>query len=69
MNSFYNFLLILVFIGIGVYFIYSTYKKPAPLYSTDLKGYIAGILFLTLGILSLIGKFSILKVLKDLLVK
>ncbi len=52
--------------GIGVYFIYSTYKKPAPLYSTDVKGYVAGILFLLMGLLSIFNRFSIYEILKGL---
>lgn len=66
MDKLYNFLLVLLFIGLGIYLIYSTYKKPAPLYSTDMKGYMGGILFIILGILSLLGKFSIFEVLKRL---
>jgi hypothetical protein len=69
MDKFYNFLLVLLFISLGVYLIYITYKKPAPLYSTDMKGYMGGILFVILGILSLLGKFSILEVLKVLFSK
>jgi hypothetical protein len=66
MDSFYNFLLVVVFLSIGIYFIYSTYKKPAPFYSTDLKGYLAGISFIAIGIMSLIGRFSLLEVLKKM---
>ena len=64
MDTFYNFLLGLIFIVIGVFFFLSTYKKPAPFYSTDIKGYLAGFLFILLGILCLIGKFSILEILR-----
>jgi hypothetical protein len=66
MGNFYNSILIIISIGIGIYFIYSTYKKPAPFYSTNIKGYVAGILFLIIGVLSLSGRFSIFEVLKEL---
>lgn len=69
MDTLYNFLLILIFIGLGIYLIYSTYKKPAPLYSTDMKGYMGGVLFILLGILSLLGKFSFCEILKNLINK
>lgn len=61
-----NFLLILIFIGIGIYVIYNTYKNPAPLISTDLKGYFGGAIFILLGIISLCGEFSIVAVLKEI---
>lgn len=66
MDSLYNFLLIILFIGIDVYFLYTTYKKPSPNYSTDIKGYLAGILFIMMALLSLYGKFSILEAIKGL---
>lgn len=67
MSNFYDFLLALIFIGIAIYFIYSTYKKPDPnFFSTDMKGYGAGILFFMLGIAGLLGKFSILEMLKKI---
>jgi hypothetical protein len=69
MDNFYNFLLVVISIGIGIYFIYSTYKKPAPFYSTNIKGYVAGALFIMMALLSLFGKFSILEVLKGLFIK
>lgn len=52
--------------GIGVYFLYTTYKKPAPYYSTDIKGYVAGVLFIMMALLSLFGKFSILEAIQGL---
>lgn len=66
MTSLYNSLLIILFMGIGVYFLYTTYKKPAPYYSTDIKGYVAGVLFIMMALLSLFGKFSILEAIQGL---
>lgn len=66
MDNLYNFLLIIIFTGIGLYFLYTTYKKPAPFYSTDIKGYVAGILFIMMALLSLFGKFSILEAIQGL---
>ncbi len=64
MNDFYNFLLGLLFIVLGIYFIYSTYKQPDSfLNSTDIKGYLAGISFIFIGIMNLLGKFDILNIL------
>lgn len=62
-----NILFSIIFIFIGIYFLYSTYKKPSPLVSTDLKGYFGGISFIVLGILSIIGKFNLLLIIKDIL--
>ncbi|CCB70029.1 hypothetical protein [Flavobacterium branchiophilum] len=66
MDNLYNFLLIIIFMCIGLYFLYTTYKKPAPYYSTDIKGYVAGILFVMMALLSLFGKFSILEAIQGL---
>ena len=50
---------------LGLYFIYNTYKKPDPfLNSTDLKGYLAGISFIFIGLMNLLGKFDVLNVLR-----
>lgn len=67
MDRMYDFLLQLMFLGIGIYILISTYKRPAPAdwFSTNIRGYLAGISFLILGILSLIGKYSILLVLRS----
>lgn len=61
-----NILFSLIFIIVGIYFIYSTYKKPSPMYSSDMKGYFGGIGFLFLGISSLLGKFDLYIVIKDI---
>jgi hypothetical protein len=58
-----NYILAFGFIIFGIYFVRDTYKKSAVLFSTDLKGYIAGIGFISVGIMSFFGVFDILKVL------
>ena len=45
----------------GFYIIYNTYKKPANLISTDMKGYFGGFFLIILSVLSIIGKFSLLE--------
>ena len=59
-----NTILSTIFIVFGIYFLYQTYKKPAPRFSTDLKGYFGGIGLICLGILSLIGKFNLFETIK-----
>lgn len=49
MNT-YNSLLNLIFIIIGIYFIYRAYKKPDPIRSFNEKGYVAGGAFILLGV-------------------
>lgn len=67
MGNFYNFLSAVFFIVLGLYFIYITYKKPDSfLNSTDLKGYLAGIGFLFVGSMGIIGKFNLLEILKKI---
>lgn len=44
----------------AVYMIYDTYKQPASLMSTNLKGYLGGGLMFILGAMSIAGKFSLL---------
>ena len=51
MNA-YNSLLNLIFIIIGIYFIYRAYKKPDPIVSFNEKGYVAGGAFILIGVLS-----------------
>lgn len=60
-----NFLIALCFLFIGVYFICDTYKKPSPLKSTDLKGYIAGFGFVYLAIMGFIRKIDVVQIIKD----
>ncbi|WNM20188.1 hypothetical protein [Flavobacterium capsici] len=66
MEKLYNPLLILLFLSIGICFIYNTYKKPDYFYSQNVKGYVAGFLFILMGLLSMFGKFSILEILREL---
>lgn len=61
-----NTILSTIVVVFGLYFLYQTYKKPAPRFSTDLKGYFGGIGLIFLGILSLIGKFNLLETIKDI---
>lgn len=51
---------------LGVYVIYDTYKEPAPLISTDLKGYLGGIGFIILSLMSLFGKLNLLDIFKEI---
>lgn len=67
MENFYNILISIVLLSIGIYFIYNTYKNPDPLLSsTDLKGYLAGLSFIIIGVMSVLGKFNLLEVLKKM---
>ena len=68
MNT-YNTLLNLIFIIIGIYFLYRAYNKPDPIRSFNEKGYVAGGAFILLGVLSFLGKFNLLEVLKQLFTK
>jgi hypothetical protein len=61
-----NLLVSLFVILLGIYSIYTTYKKPSPLKSTNLKGYIGGIAFLYLGIMGFIGKIDVVQIIKDI---
>lgn len=61
-----NYIIAFCFFSIGVYSIYTTYKKPSPLKSTDLKGYIGGIAFLYVGIMGFIGKINVVQIIKDI---
>ena len=63
---FMNYLIAFCFLCIGVYFVYDTYKKPAPLVSTNLKGYIAGFGFLYVAIMGFIGKIDVVQIIKDI---
>lgn len=65
----YNTLLNLIFIIIGIYFIYRAYKKPDPISSFNEKGYVAGGAFILIGMLSFLGKFSLLEIMKHLFTK
>jgi hypothetical protein len=62
-----NTLLSIFLLVFGIYLLYSTYKKTAPRFSSDLKGYLGGIGLICLCILSLIGKFNLFETVKDIL--
>ncbi len=62
-----NTLLSIFLLVFGIYLLYSTYKKPAPRFSTDLKGYFGGIGIICLSIISLIGKFNLFEIIKEIL--
>jgi hypothetical protein len=51
----------------SIYTIYFTWKFPAAYYSTDMKGYISGILFSIMAIMSISGKFSFTSVVSEIL--
>jgi len=57
-----NYILAVLNIILGIYFIRSTYRKPAVLFSTDLKGYIAGIGFIVIGLMAIFGDFNFVKI-------
>lgn len=61
-----NILLSLFVLLVGIYIIYDTYKDPAPLISTDLKGYFGGIGFITLSLMSLFGKLNLLEIFTEI---
>ena len=62
-----NILLSLILLASGIYLLYRTYKKPSPRFSTDLKGYFGGIGIVCLSIISLIGKFNLFEMIKEIL--
>ena len=66
MDTFLNILISLVFLIFGIYFVYNTYKKPAILFSTDLKGYIGGIGCIAIGLMSLFGKMNLVGTLGEI---
>lgn len=63
---FMNYLIAFCFLCIGVYFVYDTYRKPAPLVSTNLKGYFGGLTFIYIAIMGFIGKIDVVKIIKDI---
>jgi hypothetical protein len=65
----YNTLLNAIFIILGFYFIYKAYKKPDPIGSFNEKGYVAGGAFILLGMLSFLGQYSLLEIIKHLFTK
>ncbi|MFM2230018.1 MAG: hypothetical protein RL607_1276 [Bacteroidota bacterium] len=57
-----NYIIAILNIVLGVYFIQSTFKKPAPLFSTNLKGYLAGIGFISIGLMAIFGNLNLIKI-------
>lgn len=58
MAELFNYLLSTLILLLGVRFIFMAYIKPDVYYSTTLKGYIAGFLFILMSVMSFFGKFS-----------
>ena len=58
MAHLFNYLLSTLILLLGVRFIFMSYIKPDVYYSTTLKGYIAGFLFILMSVMSFFGKFS-----------
>lgn len=56
----FNSLISLLVFSYSFHMIYYTYKEPSSFYSTNLKGYIGGGLMITMSLMSLAGKFSLL---------
>ena len=51
----------------SIYTIFFTYKFPAAWYSTSMKGYISGTLFIIMSIMSIFGKFSFTSVIAEVM--
>ncbi len=66
MVDFFNYLISTLTLLLGVRFIFISYTKPDVFYSTTLKGYIAGCLFILMSIMSIIGKFSLYSIITKL---
>lgn len=62
----FNFLLSTFTLSLGVRFIFISYTKPDVFYSTTLKGYLAGFLFILMSIMSFLGKFSLYSIITKL---
>lgn len=58
MAELFNYLLSTLILLLGVRFIFMSYIKPDVYYSTTLKGYIAGFLFILMSVMSFFGKFN-----------
>ncbi|WP_296687337.1 hypothetical protein [Flavobacterium sp.] len=66
MKTVVNIIFSCIILSYGLYEIYITYKKPAPLFSTDLKGYFGGFFLIVLSFMSLIGKLNLVDIFKDI---
>jgi hypothetical protein len=62
----FNFLLSTFTLLLGVRFIFISYTKPDVFYSSTMKGYLAGFLFILMSIMSFLGKFSLYSVITKL---
>ena len=61
-----NILFSVVSITLGVFLLYYIYKKPSPMSNTNFKGVIGGVGFIYVGISSLLGKFDLFLIIKDI---
>jgi hypothetical protein len=62
----FNFLLSTFTLLLGVRFVFISYTKPDVFYSSTIKGYLAGFLFILMSIMSFLGKFSLYSIITKL---
>ena len=63
----FNILFSLFFILFGIRMIYITKRNPDTFYSQNIRGYLAGTLFIIMSIISLSGKFNLFETLSQLI--
>lgn len=51
---------------LGLRTIYFTYKEPSEFYNTNIRGYLSGTLFIIMSVMSMFGKFSLFKILSQM---
>ena len=66
MADLFNYLLSALILLLGVRFIFISYTKPDVFYSSTMKGYLAGFLFILMSIMSFFGKFSLYSIMTKL---
>lgn len=66
MAELFNYLLSTLTLLLGVRFLFMSYIKPDVYYSTTLKGYIAGFLFILMSVMSFFGKFNLYSIITKL---
>ena len=66
MADLFNYLLSALTLLLGVRFIFISYTNPDVYYSTTLKGYLAGFLFILMSIMSFFGKFNLYSIITKL---
>lgn len=66
MTDLFNFLLCTFILSLGIRFIFISYTKPDVFYSSTMKGYLAGCLFIMMSIMSILGKFSLYSIITKL---